>query len=88
MTIAIIWKKSAELKIKSEARCIIMLRFLNGSKIDIPQLVNTIGQSRLKKRENLTGQSKFLQKIRQVGLIFEVGVLGELFSPQLRRQRR
>ena len=29
----------AQLKIKSEARCIIMLRFLNGSKIEIPQLV-------------------------------------------------
>ena len=28
------------LKIKSEVRCIIMLRFLNGSKIEIPKLVN------------------------------------------------
>ena len=30
----------AQLKLKSEARCIIMLRFLNGNKIEIPQLVN------------------------------------------------
>ena len=42
MNIATIWKRGsfAQLQIKSEVRCIIMLRFLNGSKIEIPKLVN------------------------------------------------